>query len=61
MVMNWTCQGIYIVMPLTSKKLKGQIGLGLFVCPSIYPPPQKKKKKTIHFLDFDPWLDKSLL
>ena len=27
----------YIVMPPTSKKLKGQIGLGLFVCPSIYP------------------------
>ena len=48
-----------IVMPPTSKKLKGQIGLGLFVCPSIYPsprpplnppnplpPPKKKKKKT---------------
>ena len=28
-------------MPPTSKKLKGQIGLGLFICPSIYshPPP----------------------
>ena len=48
-----------IVMPPTSKKLKGQIGLGLFVCPSIYPsprpplnppnplpPPKKKKKKN---------------
>ena len=26
-------------MPQTSKKLKGQIGLSLFVCPSIYPSP----------------------
>ena len=25
-------------MPQTSKKLKGQIGLGLFICPSIFPP-----------------------
>ena len=30
-------------MAPTSKKLKGQIGLGLFVCPSIYPSPLKKK------------------
>ena len=47
-------------MPPTSKKVKGQIGLGLFVCPSIYPhapyhpspftppppPPPRKKFYT---------------
>ena len=35
-------------MPPTPKKLKGQIGLGLFLCPSIYPsppPPPPTKKK----------------
>ena len=32
-------------MPPTSKKLKGQIGLGLFPAPLTPTPPQKKKKK----------------
>ena len=51
-------------MPPTSKKLKGQIGLGLFVCPSIYPsrspthpvqpcpPPPPPKKKNKSFFKF---------
>ena len=40
----------------TSKKFKGQLGLGLFACPSIYfcptppPPPPKKKKKKKSFI-----------
>ena len=43
-------------MPPTSKKLKRQFGLGLFVCPSIYPnppspAPHPPKKKF--FLDLD--------
>ena len=30
-------------MPPISKKLKGQIGLGLFICPSIFPSPHPPK------------------
>ena len=33
-------------MPLTSKNLKGQIGLGLFVCPSIFSSPEHKVLKV---------------
>ena len=46
---------VKIAMPPTSKKLKGQIGLGLFICLSMYPLPppppppllrkQEKKRK----------------
>ena len=56
MVINWACQGhnlyIYAFAP-TSKKLKEQIGLGLLVCPSIYPspplPPIPPPKKNYFF------------
>ena len=57
-----TCTFIHCYAP-TTKKLKGQIGLGLFVCPSIYPSPnpppppakkqKKKNKKKKVFLDLD--------
>ena len=57
-----TCTFIHCYAP-TTKKLKGQIGLGLFVCPSIYPSPnphsppppprEKTKTKTKVFLDLD--------
>ena len=64
MVINSACKGhnLYInaVMPPTSKKLKGQIGLGLFACLSIYPPtpphcaqtPTPRKKEEIFLFCF---------